>query len=248
VSRLPCSPCTRRGETRQHAAAKSLYRAKLSPDRPSRHTRDGGGVVGRSHTVTAAAHAVRIQIHAALQGPRVNVNPAATVFPLHCSFFFSLRFGILFIIRVHLVDEYVISSGCCFWKEGREAKPVALRCVACECVDKGGAFRWMEMDASLDPAAMRARALVRPAAPSAQLHRRTRPPCMHPGGQARSSRSSLGLAAASQQYFSLRTNQPPATSQQYFSLRTNQHQPSGTSQTNRLHIPWRARLLFFLRG
>jgi hypothetical protein len=167
---------------------------------------------------------------------------------LHCSFFFSLRFGILFIIRVHLVDEYVISSGCCFWKEGREAKPVALRCVACECVDKGGAFRWMEMDASLDPAAMRARALVRPAAPSAQLHRRTRPPCMHPGGQARSSRSSLGLAAASQQYFSLRTNQPPATSQQYFSLRTNQHQPSGTSQTNRLHIPWRARLLFFLRG
>jgi hypothetical protein len=38
--------------------------------------------------------------------------------------------------------------------------------------------------------------------------------------------------------------QPPAsstflseqTSQQYFSLRTNQHQPSGTSQTNRLVI------------
>jgi hypothetical protein len=28
---------------------------------------------------------------------------------------------------------------------------------------------------------------------------------------------------AYQQYFSLRTNQPPATSQQYFSLRTNQH-------------------------
>jgi hypothetical protein len=46
----------------------------------------------------------------------------------------------------------------------------------------------------------------------------------------------LGLSATSQQYFSLRTNQPPATSQQYFSLRTNQHQPSTTSQTNRLHL------------
>jgi hypothetical protein len=34
---------------------------------------------------------------------------------------------------------------------------------------------------------------------------------------------SLGLSATSQQYFSLRTNQPPTTSQQYFSLRTNQH-------------------------
>jgi hypothetical protein len=45
---------------------------------------------------------------------------------------------------------------------------------------------------------------------------------------------SLGLSATSQQYFSLKTNQPPATSQQYFSLRTNQHQPSTTSQTNRL--------------
>jgi hypothetical protein len=45
---------------------------------------------------------------------------------------------------------------------------------------------------------------------------------------------SLDLSATSQQYFSLRTNQPPATSQQYFSLRTNQHQPSATSQTNRL--------------
>jgi hypothetical protein len=39
----------------------------------------------------------------------------------------------------------------------------------------------------------------------------------------------------SQQYFSFRTNQPPATSQQYFSLGTNQHQPSATSQTNRLN-------------
>jgi hypothetical protein len=41
-------------------------------------------------------------------------------------------------------------------------------------------------------------------------------------------------SATSQQYFSLRTNQPSATSQRYFSLRTNQHQPSDTSQTNRL--------------
>jgi hypothetical protein len=48
--------------------------------------------------------------------------------------------------------------------------------------------------------------------------------------------SSFGLSGTSQQYFSLRTNQPPATSQQYFSLTTNQHQPSATSQTNRLHI------------
>jgi hypothetical protein len=32
---------------------------------------------------------------------------------------------------------------------------------------------------------------------------------------------SFGLSATSQQYFSLRTNQPPALSQQYFSLRTN---------------------------
>jgi hypothetical protein len=46
---------------------------------------------------------------------------------------------------------------------------------------------------------------------------------------------SLGLSATSQQYYSLRTNQPPATSQQYSSLRTNQHQPSATSQPNRLH-------------
>jgi hypothetical protein len=45
---------------------------------------------------------------------------------------------------------------------------------------------------------------------------------------------SFGLPATSQQYFSLRKNQPPAISQQYFSLRTNQHQPSATSQTNRL--------------
>jgi hypothetical protein len=47
---------------------------------------------------------------------------------------------------------------------------------------------------------------------------------------------SLGLSATSQQCFSLRTNQPPATSQQYSSLRTNQHQPSATSQPNRLLI------------
>jgi hypothetical protein len=40
--------------------------------------------------------------------------------------------------------------------------------------------------------------------------------------------------AYSQQYFSLTTNQPPATSHRYFSLRTNQHQPSATSQPNTL--------------
>jgi hypothetical protein len=34
---------------------------------------------------------------------------------------------------------------------------------------------------------------------------------------------SFRLLAISHQYFSLRTNQPPAISQQYFSLRTNQH-------------------------
>jgi hypothetical protein len=45
---------------------------------------------------------------------------------------------------------------------------------------------------------------------------------------------SLGLSAISQQYFSLRTNQPTATSQQYYSLGTNQHQPPATSQPNRL--------------
>jgi hypothetical protein len=45
---------------------------------------------------------------------------------------------------------------------------------------------------------------------------------------------SLALSATSQQYFSLRTNQSQAINQQYFSLRTNQHQPSATSQTNRL--------------
>jgi hypothetical protein len=47
---------------------------------------------------------------------------------------------------------------------------------------------------------------------------------------------SLGLSAISQQYFSLRTNQPPTTSQQYSSLRTNQHQPPATSQPNRLWL------------
>jgi hypothetical protein len=47
---------------------------------------------------------------------------------------------------------------------------------------------------------------------------------------------SLGLSATNQQYFSLRTNQPPATSQQYSSLKTNQHQPSATSQPNRLFL------------
>jgi hypothetical protein len=47
---------------------------------------------------------------------------------------------------------------------------------------------------------------------------------------------SFGLSATSQYYFSLRTNQPPATSQYYFSLTANQHQPSDTSQTNRLYM------------
>jgi hypothetical protein len=42
----------------------------------------------------------------------------------------------------------------------------------------------------------------------------------------------------SQQYFSLRTNQLPATSQQHFSFRTNQHQPSATSQTNSLTMEY----------
>jgi hypothetical protein len=47
---------------------------------------------------------------------------------------------------------------------------------------------------------------------------------------------SLGLSATSQQYFSLRTKQPPATSQQFSSLRRNQHQPSANSQPNRRKI------------
>jgi hypothetical protein len=47
---------------------------------------------------------------------------------------------------------------------------------------------------------------------------------------------SFGLSATSQQYFSLRINQPSPTSQQYFSLRTNQHQPSATSRTNSLIV------------
>jgi hypothetical protein len=45
---------------------------------------------------------------------------------------------------------------------------------------------------------------------------------------------SLGLSTTNQQYFSLRTNQPPATSEQYFSLGTNLYQPSAISKTNRL--------------
>jgi hypothetical protein len=53
-------------------------------------------------------------------------------------------------------------------------------------------------------------------------------------GLVSSTACSLGLSATSQQYFSLRTNQPPTISRQYFSLRTNQHQPSATSQTNSL--------------
>jgi hypothetical protein len=62
-----------------------------------------------------------------------------------------------------------------------------------------------------------------------------------------SSACSFGLSATSQQYFSLRTNQPPVTSQQYSSLRRDQHKPSATSQPNRLHVfpPVRNQLFFF---
>jgi hypothetical protein len=55
-------------------------------------------------------------------------------------------------------------------------------------------------------------------------------PFLHSGGGFPA--CSFGLSATSQQYFYLRTNQPPAISQQYFSLGTNQHQPPATSQTN----------------
>jgi hypothetical protein len=47
---------------------------------------------------------------------------------------------------------------------------------------------------------------------------------------------SFGLSPTSQQYFSLKTNQPPAISQQYFSLRTNQHQPSAKNQQAGDHL------------
>jgi hypothetical protein len=60
-------------------------------------------------------------------------------------------------------------------------------------------------------------------------------PCIGPHCR-KLSPCSLGLLATSQQYFSLTTNQPPATSQQCSSLRTNQHQPSATSQPNRLFV------------
>jgi hypothetical protein len=66
---------------------------------------------------------------------------------------------------------------------------------------------------------------------------------------------SFGLSTTSHQYFSLRTNQPPATSQQFFYLRTNQHQPPATSQTNKLYeyyhsdvvysvLAWQAKKVF----
>jgi hypothetical protein len=42
---------------------------------------------------------------------------------------------------------------------------------------------------------------------------------------------SFGLSATSQQYFSLRTNQPRTTSQQYSSLRTNQPPANRTGHT-----------------
>jgi hypothetical protein len=45
---------------------------------------------------------------------------------------------------------------------------------------------------------------------------------------------SFGLLATSQQYFPLRTNQPPASSQQYF-FSQNKSAPT-TSQTNRLRV------------
>jgi hypothetical protein len=54
------------------------------------------------------------------------------------------------------------------------------------------------------------------------------------GARLRPVLSALGLPDTSQQYSSLRTNQPTATSQQYSSLKTNQHQSSATSQPNRL--------------
>jgi hypothetical protein len=59
---------------------------------------------------------------------------------------------------------------------------------------------------------------------------------------------SFGLSATSQQYFSLRTNQPPETSQQYFSLRTNQHQPSATSHPNRLMVDATVQYCYFILG
>jgi hypothetical protein len=53
-----------------------------------------------------------------------------------------------------------------------------------------------------------------------QLNRiELRPVCTH-----QLAACSFGLSVTGQQYFSLRTNQPPAISQQYFSLRTKQNQ------------------------
>jgi hypothetical protein len=42
----------------------------------------------------------------------------------------------------------------------------------------------------------------------------------------------LGYQPTSQQYFSLGTNQPPATNQQYSPLGTNQHRPPATGRTS----------------
>jgi hypothetical protein len=46
---------------------------------------------------------------------------------------------------------------------------------------------------------------------------------------------SLGLSATRQHYFSLRTNQPPATSQQYFSFRPA---PTISNQPNQQAVCW----------
>jgi hypothetical protein len=51
---------------------------------------------------------------------------------------------------------------------------------------------------------------------------------------------SLGLSATSQQYFSLRTNQPPATSRNQPAVMFSQNKPApATSQPNRLHNGYR---------
>jgi hypothetical protein len=47
----------------------------------------------------------------------------------------------------------------------------------------------------------------------------------------------LSIIQPPQQYFSLRTNQPPAIRQQYFSLRTNQHQSPAKRTGRRIKFP-----------
>jgi hypothetical protein len=58
---------------------------------------------------------------------------------------------------------------------------------------------------------------------------------------------SFGLSATSQQYFSLKINQPPATNQQYFSFRTNQHQPPEQAVGPKLHMMLLPASFFFFR-